>query len=109
MHVLQTNKQFICQPLVILVHIIVMFYFIRRTVSWVVGLLRIKFSSLFSVLDMDFRSIHPPSEQMALRSLDKWKSLSNVTSVNALVRTLKSIKKTEVAKKIEKHVLTVVN
>jgi len=58
---------------------------------------------------MDFRSVHPPSEQMALRSLDKWKSLSEVTSVNALVRTLKSIKKAEVAKKIEKQVLTIVN
>ena len=58
---------------------------------------------------MNFRSVHPPNEEMALRSLDKWKSLSKVTSVNALVRTLKSIKKPEVAKKIEKQVLTVVN
>ncbi|WAR01451.1 hypothetical protein MAR_008009 [Mya arenaria] len=61
------------------------------------------------LLDMDFKSVHPPSEQMALRSLDKWKSLSKVTSVNALVRTLKSIKKVDVAKQIEKKVLTVVN
>ncbi|KAL4223185.1 hypothetical protein ACF0H5_016657 [Mactra antiquata] len=61
------------------------------------------------LLDMDFKSVHPPTEQMALRSLDKWKSLSKVTSVNALVRTLKSIKKTDVAKQIEKNVLTVVN
>ncbi|XP_060579421.1 uncharacterized protein LOC132736327 isoform X2 [Ruditapes philippinarum] len=44
------------------------------------------------LLDMDFKSVHPPSEQMALRSLDKWTSLSKVTSVNALVRTLKTIK-----------------
>jgi hypothetical protein len=58
---------------------------------------------------MDFKSVHPPSEQMALRSLDKWTSLSKVTSVNALVRTLKTIKKTDVAKRIEKKVLTVVN
>lgn len=60
-------------------------------------------------IDMDFRTVHPPAEQMALRSLDKWKRLSKVTSVNALVRTLKSIKKPEVAKRIEKNVLTVVN
>lgn len=60
-------------------------------------------------MDMDFRCVHPPSEQMALRSLDKWTSLSKVTSVNALVRTLKTIKKTDVAKKIEKQILTVVN
>ena len=62
-----------------------------------------------AAIDMDFRSVHPPAEQMALRSLDKWKRLSKVTSVNALVRTLKSIKKPEVAKRIEKNVLTVVN
>ena len=60
-------------------------------------------------MDMDFKSVHPPTEQMALRSLDKWTSLSKVTSVNALVRTLKTIKKAEVAKRIEKKVLTVVN
>ncbi|XP_053374984.1 uncharacterized protein LOC123534144 isoform X2 [Mercenaria mercenaria] len=61
------------------------------------------------LMDMDFKGVHPPTEQMALRSLDKWTSLSKVTSVNALVRTLKTIKKAEVAKRIEKKVLTVVN
>ncbi|XP_052243000.1 uncharacterized protein LOC127852929 isoform X2 [Dreissena polymorpha] len=61
------------------------------------------------LLDMDFKCVHPPTQQMALRSLDKWTSLSNVTSVNALVRTLKTIKKMDVAKQIEKKVLTVVN
>ena len=64
---------------------------------------------LIAVLDMDFKCVHPPTQQMALRSLDKWTSLSNVTSVNALVRTLKTIKKMDVAKQIEKKVLTVVN
>ncbi|KAK7087491.1 chromosome partition protein Smc-like [Littorina saxatilis] len=40
----------------------------------------------------------------AVRSLEKWKRLSQNASINALVRTLKSIKKQAVANKIEEKI-----
>ncbi|KAL3857671.1 hypothetical protein ACJMK2_012313 [Sinanodonta woodiana] len=61
------------------------------------------------VLKFDFYNIHPPSEEMAYRSLKKWQELSSVTSVNALARTLKSIRRPDVAQIVEKKVITIVN
>ena len=61
------------------------------------------FSLAHTVIDLGSQKKDTGLRGAAVRSLEKWKRLSHTASVNALVRTLKTIKKQAVANKIEKQ------
>lgn len=51
------------------------------------------------------RSLNTENKDLAYKSLEKWRKLSNKASTNALIRTLNSMKKQSIAQQLQRTVI----
>lgn len=58
----------------------------------------------FTAIDWT-RSLNTENKDLAYKSLEKWRKLSNKASTNALIRTLNSMKKQSIAQQLQRTVI----